>query len=146
MSSLTLQMLVESSWMVQCTKCGAWAHFTAKPEEGKQECRACGGMIACERAAECRVPRGFRTDFYPRAFDDEVMQSRKHRSLTAEGIALTMEDDPASNLSFACKTQTRTYRMNRGDRDEINPSTWKGFSATGGNEQLVRASRCTLHG
>ena len=131
----------DSFWMGQCTECGAWAHFTEKPEEGEQDCGACGGLIDRERAAECRVPRGFRTDFYPRAFDNEVMQSRRHRSLTAEGIALVMKDDPASNLSFTCKTQTRTYRMNRGDRDEADPSTWKGFGATRGNEQLVRARR-----
>jgi hypothetical protein len=102
-------------------------------------------MIACERAAECRVPGGFRTDFYPRAFDDEVMQPRKHRSLTAEGISLRMKDDPASNLSFTCETQTRTYRINRGDRSETDPASWKGFGAVGGSERLVKARRCTLN-
>ena len=135
----------ESFWMVQCTECGAWIHFTEKPEVGEQECGACGGMIARERSAECRIPGGFRTDFYPRAFDDEVMQPRKHRALTAEGISLRMEGDPASNLSLACETQTRTYRMNRGNRNETDLSKWNGFGATGGSERLVRARRCTLH-
>jgi len=135
-----------SFWMGQCTECGAWIHFTEKPDAGEQECEACGGMIARERAAECRVPNGFRTDFYPRAFDDEEMQSRRHRSLTAEGISLKMQDDPKSNLSFICETKTRTYRMNRGDRDENNPDKWKGFGATGGSERLVMAKRCILLG
>ncbi len=134
----------ESFWMVQCTECGAWIHFTKRPKAGEQECEACGGMIARERAAECRVPNGFRTDFSPRAFDDEVMKPRRHRSLTAEGISIKMQDDAASNLSFACETQTRTYRMNRGDREETDPSKWKGFGATGGSE--VWSRRCTFHG
>ena len=134
----------DSFWMVQCTECGAWTHFKKKPESGEQECEACGVMIARDRAAECRVPNGFRTDFYPRAFDEEVMQPKRHRSLTAEGIALRMKNDPASNLAFACETQTRTYRMNRGDRNENDPSMWIGFGATGGSERLVKAKQCIL--
>jgi hypothetical protein len=27
----------ESFWMVQCTECGAWVHFTEKPKAGEQE-------------------------------------------------------------------------------------------------------------
>jgi len=135
----------ESFWMVQCTECGAWARFTEKPEVGEEECGACGGMIAREGATECRVPSGFRTDFFPRAFDDDVIQSRRHRALTAEGIALKMNDDPVSNLSFTCETKTRTYRMNRGDRDENDPDRWMGFGGTGGSERLLKAKRCILH-
>lgn len=135
----------ESFWMTQCTECGAWVRFLKKPEKGEQECEACGGMIARQNASECRVPSGFRTDFYPRDFDDEEMQSRKHRSLTAEGISLKMKDDPTSNLSFDCKTLTRTFRMNRGDRDDDNPDKWKGFGGTGGSERLVKAKQCSLH-
>jgi DEAD/DEAH box helicase domain-containing protein len=116
-----------------------------KPVAGEQECEACAGMIARQNANECRIPNGFRTDFFPRAFDDEEMQSRKHRSLTAEGITFKMKKDPISNLSFACVTQTRTFRMNRGDRDNDNPDKWKGFGGTGGSERLVKAKLCTLH-
>ena len=134
----------ESLWMVQCTECGAWTNFSKKPEAGEQECNACGGMIARQGATECRVPNGFRTDLSPRAFDDEVMQSRRHHSLTAEGISLKLKDDPKSNLAFACETRTRTYRINRGDRDETDPVSWKGFGAIGGSEQLATARQCTL--
>jgi hypothetical protein len=134
----------EFFWMKQCIECGAWVHFLEKPEEGEQECEACGSMIDRKTVTECRVPNAFRTDFFPRAFDDEVILSRKHRVLTAEGVPLKMMDDPVSNLSFACVTQTRTYRINRGERDEREKDMWKGFGATGGRERLTKARSCVL--
>lgn len=132
-------------WMVQCAECGAWLHLTEQPVVEKKKCEACNEPIALYQTAECRVPNGFRTDFSPKAFDDEVMQPRRHRALTAEGASLNMKDDPSSNLTFVCKTQTRTYRMNRGDRNEADPFDWKGFSTTGGSERLRKTKRCTLH-
>jgi DEAD/DEAH box helicase domain-containing protein len=133
-------------WMVQCTECGAWTKFEEKPEAGQQECEACGRMITRETAAECLVPNGFRTDFYPRIMDEEVIQTRRHRSLTAEGLPLDMKFDPSSNLSFVCMPQTRTYRINRGGRSEANPSDWCGFNAIGGIERLTKRKQCFLHG
>ena len=136
----------ESFWMVQCTKCGAWRRFLSKPEAGEQECGACGGMVDRQNANECRVPSGFRTDFFPRSFDDEVVESRKHRSLTAEGVPLLMSDDPNSNLSYTCETKSRTYRINRGRRVEDDSTRWEGFGASGGSERLKRARQCLLSG
>lgn len=136
----------ESFWMVQCTKCGAWSRFLSKPEPGEQECGACGGMVDRQRATECRVPSGFRTDFFPRSFDEEVVESRKHRSLTAEGMPLRMNDDPNSNLSYTCETKSRTYRLNRGRRVEDDSARWEGFGASGGSERLKRAQQCLLNG
>lgn len=134
----------ESFWMVQCTKCGAWSRFLSKPEPGEQECGACGGMVARQRATECRVPSAFRTDFFPRSLDDEVIESRKHRSLTAESMPLRMDHDPNSNLSYCCETKSRTYRLNRGKRIDADSTQWEGFGAAGGSERLKRASQCTL--
>jgi DEAD/DEAH box helicase domain-containing protein len=136
----------ELFWMVQCTKCGAWSRFLSKPEPGEQECRACGGMVDQLRATECRVPSGFRTDFFPRSFDDEVVESRKHRSLTAEGMPLRMNEDPNSNLSYTCETKSRTYRLNRGRRIDDDSTQWEGFGASGGTERLKRARQCVLNG
>jgi DEAD/DEAH box helicase domain-containing protein len=135
----------ESFWMVQCTKCGSWTRFLSKPEQGEQECRACGGMVARQRATECRVPSGFRTDFFPRSFDEEVIESRRHRSLTAEGMPLRMSEDPNSNLSYSCETKSRTYRLNRG-RLLDDSAMWEGFGASGGSERLKRAWQCLLNG
>lgn len=136
----------ETFWMVQCTVCGAWRRFLSEPEPGEEECGACGGMIDRQRATECRVPSGFRTDFYPRSFDEEVVETRKHRSLTAEGMPLLMSDDLNSNLSYTCETKSRTYRINRGRRVENDSARWEGFGATGGSERLKRAWRCLLNG
>ncbi len=135
----------ESFWMVQCTKCGAWSRFLSKPESGEQECGACGGMVDRERATECRVPSGFRTDFSPRSFDEETIESRKHRSLTAEGVPLRMIEDPSSNLSYTCETKSRTYRLNRGRRVEGDSDRWAGFGASGGSERLKYRRQCLLN-
>ncbi|MEZ4863840.1 MAG: DEAD/DEAH box helicase [Caldilineaceae bacterium] len=126
----------ESFWMMQCTECGAWTHSIEAPSGTDLECDACGGKYNPNSAVECCVPSGFRTDFFPRSFDDEVIQSRRHRSLTAEGVSLKLKENPSTNLAYVCKTQTRTYRLNRGELDQDEPTLWKGFSAIGGQERL----------
>ena len=136
----------ETFWMVQCMTCGTWCRFPTQPAPGEQECESCGGMVARHQASECRVPSGFRTDFSPRSFDDGVVESRKHRALTAEGRALSMDCDPHSNLAYCCETKSRTYRLNRGKPDETDSTQWEGFGATGGSERLKRAYQCVLNG
>jgi hypothetical protein len=127
----------ESFWMMQCTECGAWAHSIEVPNRVDLACDACGGKLDSNSAVECCVPSGFRTDFFPSSFEDEVIQSRRHRSLTAEGVSLKLIEDFTTNLAYACRAQTRTFRLNRGEHDEDEPTLWKGFSANGGQERLL---------
>ncbi len=128
-------------WMVRCDYCGAWRRFDEPPEDREVECRACGLAIHGALSTECRTPNGFRTDFFPRPLDDEVFQSQRHRSLTAEGATIDFTTDPRANLLFACRPRTRTYRLNRGAPDGSTATGWRGFDAVVGVEMITRSRR-----
>jgi DEAD/DEAH box helicase domain-containing protein len=134
----------EPFWLVQCGHCGAWERFATKLAEAV-ECPSCGFLLDAAMAAECRTPNGFRTDFWPRTIEDEPMSTRRHRSITSEGTTIEFELDPAMNLRYLSKSQTRTYRLNRGDLAEENGrESWLGFSAALGRER-IRTGRSPEH-
>ena len=130
-------------WLVPCSECGAWRRFSSDPAAAEEECQSCGAMLDCSAASECRTPNGFRTDFRRRTRADERLTPRRHRSITAEGEPVPLDPDPSTNLSFCCLPQQRTYRINRGPRDEDAPNRWHGFDATTGSQPLLR-SRISL--
>jgi DEAD/DEAH box helicase domain-containing protein len=121
-------------WLVQCDHCGTWKRFEDQPED-PGDCLSCGRVLDPLSAVACSTPSGFRTDFWPRDVNDEVMAGRRHRSLTAEGTRIPFADDPTLNLRFAGLQQTRTYRLNRGSPAEEGAGRWSGFSAVKGHER-----------
>jgi hypothetical protein len=123
-------------WMVQCDHCGAWRRLDEFQGHLGEDCLACGHIVDTGRATECRVPHGFRTDFMPKPFEEDVFVSQKNRSLTAEGVSVEFEQDPLTNLRYACSPQTRTYRLNRSGQDESTVSGWKGFTTIRGSQSL----------
>ena len=118
-------------WLVQCYRCGTWKRFETDPAE-PGDCESCGSILDVVAAAECRTPNGFRTDFWPREVQEEGMSARRHRSITAEGTKISFEVEPSSNLRLASLTQTRTYRLNRGDRVDDGGDRWRGFEVVRG--------------
>jgi hypothetical protein len=123
-------------WLVQCSNCGAWERFTDKPTSSV-DCPSCEYLLDAGTAAECRTPNGFRTDFWPRAIEEEPMSTRRHRSITSEGTKIDFVSDSGSNLRYLSKAQTRTYRLNRGALDDDNgQEKWLGFTAVSGKERM----------
>jgi DEAD/DEAH box helicase domain-containing protein len=126
----------ESFWLVQCEHCGAWRRYETDPESREDECLSCRHVLNGEGAALCRTPNGFRTDFRPRQLEETPLSAGRHRTITAEGTAIRFKEDVATNLQFLAESQTRTYRLNRGERlDSPEGATWRGFSVTRGTQK-----------
>jgi hypothetical protein len=125
-------------WMMDCVSCGAWRRFDAKPDENIGDCRSCDHPLEPRRAQECREPLGFRTNFRPRTDDESDGPSGRHRSIQAEGDEIRLTACGESNLAVRFAPGIRTYRINRGPLDPTAPGTWKGFSATAGQQKLSR--------
>lgn len=126
-------------WLTQCDRCGAWKRFDKDPAERQVDCVSCGFVLDGEKAYECRVPNGFRTDFAPRSVDYRApMSFRRNNSTTAEGADIRFDTSSESNLTYASQPLTRTYRLNRGDRKrhDDGTTTWSGFNATPGSQKL----------
>jgi len=125
-------------WLTQCDRCGAWRRFDEDPSEQRVDCRSCGFVLDGDQAYECRVPNGFRTDFKPRSVDYRAPISfRRNNSTTAEGADIQFSASRSSNLSYASQPLTRTYRLNRGDREtrDDGSTTWSGFDAVPGSQK-----------
>jgi DEAD/DEAH box helicase domain-containing protein len=125
-------------WLVQCDHCQAWHRMDDDPG-GKEGLCTCGHVIAFSEAKECRTPNGFRTDFSPRTVDQRPgLQARRHRTLMAEGTYVDFDTAPETNLLYALHEQTRTYRLNRGDRGDAGPDDWRGFDLRKGRHEWRR--------
>lgn len=126
----------ETFWLVQCEHCGAWQRYGVDPKEREDECPSCRHVLNGAAAAICRTPNGFRTDFRPRNMEETPLSPGRHRTITAEGTVIEFESDEATNLQYVSKPQSRTYRLNRGDRDDSSSnSVWSGFRVTRGTQK-----------
>lgn len=117
-------------WLVQCTRCGSWHRFDAKPTN--EECRTCRYILRDDQAGECVTPAGFRTDLRPGLINENDRFGSKHRSITAEFRELQLQAG-GSNISIDFLRQARTYRLNRG-RDQVGNTSGQpagGFSVEG---------------
>jgi DEAD/DEAH box helicase domain-containing protein len=127
--------LSEPFWMLACGQCGAWHRFDGPPAEGV--CNSCDSVLEPENARECRIPNGFRTDFWPRQIDDTQHAGGRYRSICAEGRRVDLEpaEPVGTNLRTSLLHQGRTYRINRGPKTQDNPSG-QGFDAEPGQWKL----------
>jgi DEAD/DEAH box helicase domain-containing protein len=133
--------LADPFWLSQCSGCGAWHRFNDDPSSRQHDCSSCGDAIDARAAGVCRTPNGFRTNFEVRPYDDEQVQPRRHRSISAEGIRVPFANDDQINLRIAGLSQTRTYRLNRGAPEETRQGmTWSGFDVTHGAQRTRRYS------
>ena len=112
-------------WMLECGHCHAWLETAAAPDVGTDmECVSCSRLLSPERAQLCWVPNAFRTDFQPLTRQDDAVSGVRHRSIQAEGRALTFErvesesDGVSLTFSLALDPRGRTYRLNRGGVDD----------------------------
>ena len=130
-------------WLMQCQECGGWQRIGSKPAD--MECPACSFVVPAERAAECRVPNGFRTDFRPRLIDEMELSAGRHRSTTAESRELTLEPIPGANIRFQFLSPTRTYKLNRGQLavDANGDPASKGFDADPFDQRLSKFTTLT---
>jgi DEAD/DEAH box helicase domain-containing protein len=127
----------QAYWLIQCDYCGSWKRFEARPAQAG-ECASCDRLLDTAKAAQCVTPNGFRTDFRPRTIEEDSLASRRHRSVTAEGVELTFYEDQACNLRFLSRPQTRTYKLNRGEpaSDDLGHQYWKGFDVEYGAQRF----------
>ncbi len=108
--------------MIECARCHAWTSFVSAT--GPEFCAGCGLELDHARAQECRVPNAFRTDFRPKVKQDEADGGVRHRSIQAEGSALTFHSASCavggrqSQLNVAFESTARTYRLNRGPKSD----------------------------
>jgi hypothetical protein len=132
--------LSEPFWMVSCVHCGAWHRVDENPaseEYAGTDCTACGASLEPERSRSCRVPRGFRTDFWPRRIETVEAGGPRYRSICAEGSQVNLQPDKPedTNLRTALLPQSRTYRLNRGPKSE-DDSLGRGFDVVSGTWKL----------
>lgn len=128
--------LSEPFWMFQCSECGTWCRFDTCPQGSEivEDCPSCGRILEPERARECRVPHGYRTDFRPRRVGEAQFVGSRYRAICAEGETVQLE--PAGeNLRLCFKSQVRTYRLNRGQQTPEDPMG-RGFHVVLGTSQL----------
>jgi DEAD/DEAH box helicase domain-containing protein len=109
------------------------------------ECPACSFVVPADRAAECRVPNGFRTDFRPRLIDEMELSAARHRATTAESRQLTLEPIAGANIRLQFLSPTRTYKLNRGKSvlDAAGQPTAKGFDVDPFEQRLSKFTTLT---
>lgn len=124
-------------WLLKCPSCGRTSRFETAPNT--EQC-LCGVLLEPTQAAECRVPLGFRTDFSPEPIEESELVLGRHRSLISEAREPKFVPVVGTNLCLAFHPQVRTYRLNRGPKDENGNDAWRGFTLTAGSQRLGRAS------
>ncbi|PHS08625.1 MAG: hypothetical protein COA78_12605 [Blastopirellula sp.] len=125
-----------SFWMVSCTVCGAWRRFGSKDERDDDHDCTCGAILETDEAFECRIPNGSRTDFRAIDINEPERISSRYRSICAEGTEIDLRNSgTGTNLGIDVRNQTRTYRLNRGPRNDDFP-LGAGFTVVNGNWQL----------
>jgi len=108
--------------MVECTHCHAWAMVDALPDPAL--CAACATPLQIESARDCRVPHAFRTDFRPKVQQEDADAGVRHRSIQAEGSALSLPEvalslgDTEGVFRLEFSGTARTYRLNRGPKTD----------------------------
>lgn len=127
--------------MVQCATCSAWARLD-EPDVDELRCGACEAILSGSDGRVCVVPHAFRTDLKPRPKKEEGMSGSRHRSVQAEGQALSLQPwrlEGSGNGHFRAEAriafdgQARTYRLNRGPKldDEA-----RGFEVAPGSQRV----------
>jgi DEAD/DEAH box helicase domain-containing protein len=127
--------------MLQCATCSAWARLD-ESDFDELRCGACGAVLSGSEGRVCVVPHAFRTDLKPRPKKEEGMSGSRHRSVQAEGRALSLEpwqfkgsrdDGFRAEARIAFDGQARTYRLNRGPKlgDEA-----RGFEVSPGSQRV----------
>jgi hypothetical protein len=102
--------------LVQCAHCHAWSRV----DNGTSSTCVCGTPLRSDVAQECRVPEAFRTDFRPKTRQEEGDSGVRHRSIQAQGTALTFKlarprlSGTSGEFLLDFNGSARTYRLNRG--------------------------------
>lgn len=123
-------------WMVSCTECGAWRRFDSEDALRADHDCTCGAILETDEAFECRTPNGARTDFRAKDINERESLAGRYRSICAEGTFIDLRDpDTGTNLGVDVRHQTRTYRLNRGPRNDDDP-LGAGFTVVNGDWQL----------
>jgi len=112
--------------MIECSSCNSWFRSPMPVAEGEY-CKECDSPLEPSLSNECVEPLGFRTDFHPLTDDAPDGPSRRHRSINAEGVGLSLEPVTGTNLGVQFSAGARTYRMNRGTYDP-DEARWTGYS------------------
>lgn len=134
--------LSDAFWMIQCDDCGSWSRFDEKPDEGN--CKSCSAALNVEGVGECRTPRAFRTDFYPRPIEGSELATGRNRSICAEGETVELNPNDPHRTNLRCKLfqRARTYRLNRGPRTDADP-LGQGFDAVSGTWKIGKHTTMT---
>ena len=134
--------LSDPFWMIQCGDCGSWSRFDTKPDEGN--CKACTAALNVEGVGECRTPRGFRTDFYPKPIEGSELATGRNRSVCAEAEAIELAPNDPLKTNVRCKLshRSRTYRLNRGPRTDAE-TQGHGFDAVTGTWKIGKHTTVT---
>lgn len=129
----------EPFWMLECVNCGSWFRYDVQPDDSIGDCISCARPLEPRRSAESREPLGFRTNFRPSSDTDSDGPSGRHRSIQSEAGGLSFKQAGGSNLGIVVGPQIKTYRLNRGGIDPVNPGVWLGYSAALGEQKLSRS-------
>ena len=125
-------------WLIECRNCAAWTRRDQRPIGDVGDCESCREPLEPERAAECREPMGFRTNFRPDRDIDTERTTARHRTVQSEAEALSFDNAGPTNLRFVVQPRVRTYRLNRNAMDADAGSGWRGFTALSGSQVLKR--------
>jgi DEAD/DEAH box helicase domain-containing protein len=112
-----------SFWLSDCPRCRAWNRRDDAPAQGAM-C-TCGEAIVTW--SECREPLGYRTDFSPWIGQMDDTSPPRSRAVQAEHFDSIPRDEPDMNLASMYRAGARTYRLNRGAREQDG---WTGFNAS----------------
>lgn len=112
-----------SFWLSDCPRCRAWNRRDDAPAAGTT-CK-CGQAI--DTWSECREPLGYRTDFSPWIGQMDDTSPPRSRAVQAEYFESAPRDEPDTNLVSMYRAGARTYRLNRGAREQ---DVWTGFNAS----------------
>ena len=134
-------------WLIECLNCAAWTRRDERPVGDVGDCESCQEPLEPERAAECREPMGFRTNFRPDRDIDTERTSARHRTVQSEAEALAFGIAGSTNLRYVVQPRVRTYRLNRNAMDADAGTGWRGFTAVSGTQVLKRGkASATLSG
>jgi DEAD/DEAH box helicase domain-containing protein len=110
----------------ECTECGSVNEVSASGVESI--CGVCRAPLNKELTRGCHEPRGFTTDFRPKARkdDDARNASRATRAALAGDRLPSLVRVTGTNASLGLNRQSTLYRLNRGSRIG---QEWSGFTA-----------------
>jgi Lhr-like helicase len=115
--------------LIQCPVCSAWHQ-----QKLVSQCNSCRAEMSNQSPINCWVPFGFMSTLLPLSDKDdgiEELGARSGRSSFAEASQLVLDPVVSTNSCACFKSQSRIFRLNRGEFDRKD-KRWMGYSATAG--------------